>query len=396
MSNAFTNFLSGVGAGIFGTDPDLKDFQHADRLYVKNGYARTPKVGFLYFVNFNINNSEKVRARILDKQWLERAQRDVGVLVKKIDLPKFKIATETLNQYNRKTVIQTKLTYDPIKVEFHDDNSDITNKLWKNYWEYYYTDGIYSGAGADREVPEQFGDTKYGLKDYPYGFDNFQTEDFFKSIDIYVLHKGKGSQDFTQITLINPKITDWSHDQLDQNQGNNILTKSMTVAYETVQYKYGKIVKGDKPTGFSLNYYDNGPSPLSIGGGIPSTLFGNNGVLAGAASVFGSLANARSPLDFLGAAIQARNLAQGARNLNRTGLRTEGYSVLRGVLGDVVAAGRGQFKQPGGVITNTQEGIEKTNSGAQGTVGVNLFSGKNTSVTGNTVAKPKNITGTGD
>ena len=55
MSNAFTNFLSGVVGGVFGSQPYLKDYQHADRLYHGNNYARAPKAGFLYFVNFNIN-----------------------------------------------------------------------------------------------------------------------------------------------------------------------------------------------------------------------------------------------------------------------------------------------------------------------------------------------------
>ena len=58
MSNAFNNFLSGVTEGVFGNGANLKDYQHADRLYVRNTYARAPKVGFLYFVNFNIKKKQ--------------------------------------------------------------------------------------------------------------------------------------------------------------------------------------------------------------------------------------------------------------------------------------------------------------------------------------------------
>ena len=134
MSNAFTNFLTNVGSGLFGgSDASMKDYQHANRLYVQNNYARAPKVNFLYFVNFNINQGV-----IIDKTWEEKRKNDVGLLVKRVDLPKFTIGTETLNQYNRRTVVQTKLTYGNVQIEFHDDNSDITTDLWKNYYQYYY------------------------------------------------------------------------------------------------------------------------------------------------------------------------------------------------------------------------------------------------------------------
>ena len=89
MSNAFTNFLGGVVGGLLGDgDADMKDYQHADRLYVRNNYQRAPKFGFLYFVQFNINPGV-----IRNTEWLERGGRDVGLLVKNADLPKFTLST---------------------------------------------------------------------------------------------------------------------------------------------------------------------------------------------------------------------------------------------------------------------------------------------------------------
>ena len=55
-------------------------------------------------------------------------------------MPKFKITTDTVNQYNRKAVVQTKLTYEPITITFHDDMANATTDLWKNYYQYYYAD----------------------------------------------------------------------------------------------------------------------------------------------------------------------------------------------------------------------------------------------------------------
>jgi hypothetical protein len=388
MSNAFTNFLGGVVKGTFNSPADLKDYQHADRLYVRDTYARAPKIGFLYFVSFNIN-----KAAVRDKQFLERKNIDtVGLLVKRIDLPKFAITTETLNQYNRKTVVQTKLNYTNISVDFHDDNSDITTNLWKNYYKYYYADSTYSDIGNGKfkknGIPVQFTDTKYGQDNYSYGLDNFQSQPFFNSVDIYVLHQKK----FTQTTLINPLIVDWNHDVLNQDENTKVLASKMTLAYENVLYNQGKIVKNQSPEGFAAVYYDTSPSPLSIGGNGTKTLFGPGGVIAGAASIFGengSLANAKSPLDYLGVAIQAKTLGQNVRSLSKSGIKNEGYSVLSGVLGNVQATGN----QPGGVSAAVQAGAAQAGLGALGNIGINLFSDRNSSVNGTTQATPTKITG---
>ena len=113
MSNSFNNFLTNNGNGVA-----FKSYSHATKLYVDDNFARAPKFGFLYFVSFNIN-----APALSGSYWPANGQQDVGLLVKKVDQPKFKIATETINQYNRKTNIQTKITYEPVSIEFHDDNS---------------------------------------------------------------------------------------------------------------------------------------------------------------------------------------------------------------------------------------------------------------------------------
>jgi len=377
MSNALTNFLSNFGNGLLGNGgASMKDYQHADRLYVQNNYARAPKAGFLYFVNFNINDVP------LDANWKKRGRPDVGLLVKEIDLPKFAITTETLNQYNRKTVVQTKLNYNNISMKFHDDNSDITNDLWKNYYQYYYTDSIYGaqaaadsiGQGGKAIIPE-FVDTKYDNKSYPYGYNNFPDTPFFRSIDIFVLHKGHGVRDFTQITLVNPTIIDWSHDSLSYDESGKMLSNKMTVAYESVYYNKGKIKK-DNPSGFTPPHYDTEPSPLKIGGS--GSIFGAGGILSGASDVFGedgTLENAKSPLDYLGVALQTKNLIQGVSNLKTSNLVNEGYSIAAGSLvGSIGTA----LSQP------------LSNSGGQGTNGITLY--RNNSVQNAVQAIPSTIT----
>lgn len=369
MSNAFTNFLGGVTAGVFGTQADLRDYQHANRLYVRDSYARAPKFGFLYFVSFNLDTN----VTLPKKPDVVTA----GMLVKRIDLPKFQIATETINQYNRKTVVQTGLKYQPISLEFHDDNSDITNALWTTYFRYYYQDNAYgyTEASASRSNPAAFGDTKYGETDYAYGFKTVKKAPLFKSIDIYVLHQHK----YTQFTLVNPIVTEWSHDNLDQNDSTKILANRMSIAYETVLYNKGSISKSN-PANFATQYYDTTPSPLSIGGNGNNSLFSPGGIIDGASSVFGSLASG----NILGALIQGNTLVRNAKTITTAGLKQEGYSMITGALGKITPNGN----QPGGVSSPIQTG-----SGAAGFTGVNLFSNKNSSVNGLTTAIPSTLTG---
>jgi len=237
--------------------PWLLDFEHASKLYRSNNYALAPKTGFIYFVRFNTStaaNQILSNAVMGASRLVKNFDTDIllltGLLAKSVQLPKFKITTETINQYNRKTNIQTKINYEPVRLEFHDDNADNTNKLWNLYFSYYNSDA----------KNNNFGDTKYVNEYFDYGFRNAQQTPFFTSIDIYVLHKG----DYTKITLINPLITGWDHDTLDQADGTKLLKNSMMLSYETVNYETGQITTGAESAAFKdLRYYDNTKSSRS-------------------------------------------------------------------------------------------------------------------------------------
>jgi hypothetical protein len=368
MSNAFTNFLGGVTSGVFGEQANLKDYQHANRLYVRDTYARAPKHGFLYFVSFNINSGD-----IVNSSWNNENSVTAAMLVKRLDLPKFQITTETLNQYNRKTVVQTSLKYQPISIDLHDDNSDITNNMWKTYFQYYYADSMYGNkAATGASNPVAFSDTKYGMRDFDYGFKTDKKNPFFKSIDIFVLHQHK----FTQYTLVNPVITEWNHDSLDQSDGAKILSNRMSVAYETVLYNSGNISKNSTPSGFAAQYYDNTPSPLSIGGNGNNSLFGAGGVIDGADNILGSLADG----NILGALIQGNTLVKNAKTISSAGLKQEGYSILAGALSNVQT-------------TRAQSATAAPLTNILGNVSINLFGNKNSSVNKITIASPSDLTG---
>ena len=246
----FNNYIS-LGNTTGPGEPRLRDYNHAARFYVNDYQSRAPKYGFLYYVNFIINSNAQI----------SEIDRNIGMFVKKIDLPKFSVKTEVLNQYNRKTQVHTGITYNPITIDFHDDTSNIINNLWVNYYKHHFADGNYDTETTNN--PRQFGDTKYKETDYEYGMYNRGViEQFFERIDIYVLNHTQQSS--SEISIINPKITDWKHDTLTQSEGNKVLQNSLTLVYENVLYYTGS--QNSKIPGFVNEFYDTRPSPLRIGG----------------------------------------------------------------------------------------------------------------------------------
>lgn len=404
MANKLNQYLG------LKTPTILKDYQHASRLYVDNNYGHAPKVGFLYYVKFNINSEA-----VPDGGWKEKHQRDIGLLVKKIDLPKFTIATETLNQYNRKTVVATKLSYTPINVEFHDDNLDIINRLWMNYYNFYFADE----ANA---FDKNYDNTKYKDVDNLYGMRDHQLVlPFFDSIDIYTLHQ----QQYTQITLVNPKITEWQHDTLNQAEGNKIQQNRMTVAYEAVMYNYGFISDNPASKGFTDLFYDNDPSPLQIGGNSqnsPAYIKADTGLRPpnGIQRVFPNEVRPNSLFDkkekerqfrlILAASNGNFDAAQAARAYGRVGGSSQSgsalldivtilaknyvnvngivrakagtYNIASGALGAVTKTAPGKYASP--PSTESQPGIFTLPGG----VGINIFKAFNTGVDGNIRANP--------
>lgn len=363
MSNPFNNFLGQVIQGAGNPKGNLADFAHASRLYVDNTMALAPKNGWIFYVVFNINQAAlnnfkggpNANPGLLDflkntlkttDDWKVRRQPEVGMLVKQTDLPKFSVQTEVVNQYNKKTVIQKGINYENINMVFHDDMSNVTHRLWEYYYKYYYADSNY-GSGSNFSVgtkPAAFTDVKYKsnadiYQSTNYGLNNGQVDPFFDSICIYQLNR----KTFTSFILINPMITAWQHDRMDQSSGNKVLENKMTIAYENVLYGTGKVRK-DSPSGFATFHYDLAPSSLSIAGGGNNSLFGPGGIIDGAADVFGDISNVIDKPSIggvLGTALATGNLLKNAKNLSGAGISGELIGLLGNGrnLGGIAAAG---------------------------------------------------------
>lgn len=383
MANAFVNFLKGATEG----SGNLRDWQHASRLYLTNYYELSPKAAWIYYVQFNINPFLPIKDSTANeefKKWKERFNGKVGLLASSVTMPKFSIKTENINQYNRKTVVQTKIDYEPITIKFHDDMANVTTNLWKSYYQYYFGDSIGNEETARLVTPKKYQNNKYLNFEYNfgYGLNNQQTLPLFVSIDIYQLFKKK----FTSFKIVNPLVNDWSHSELDQSRGNEVLNSQMTLDYETVIYgtdlDKNDITK-DTPPNFYNEYYDKTPSPLSIGGRGTTSILGPGGLVGGASSIFGTLTSgSTNPFDYLNAALQTNNLIRNAKNISLEGVFEEGSGVFQSVLsgiesdGDIVSGalkGLNAGINPAGIViplgsqtTNGQTDAKPSNAGGGG------------------------------
>jgi len=345
MANKFTNFLSQAANG----SGNLRDYQHAARLYVDNFFELAPKAGWLYYVAFNIND-RALNKPGLNSTWIkERYKKNiVGILVKSTDLPRYTIKTELLNQYNRKTYIQTGITYNPVKLTFHDDMANVTTNLWKTYYNYYYADGIYGFAGTGSppgettNKPLAYENNKLaqaGSTTYRYGLNNNQNERFFTSIDIYLLNKQK----FTSVSLINPLVSGWDHARVDQTT-NELMESSMTVNYESVIYNTNNLPAKNIPFN-ARRYYDVTSSPLSANGVGSVSILGEGGVVSSAADIFGDITGILSGEQELTAAgainslFKTNTLIKNAKQISKQGVIEEASSILGKTLKTIQSTG---------------------------------------------------------
>ena len=221
-SKALRQFISGA----LNPKGNLGDFQHAARLFVDSDLRLAPKQKFLYHVSFNINTNA-----LKSLNFKYQHQNEVNMLVKTAELPKFTVQTDTLNQYNRKKVVQVKLDYQPIQIRFHDDNLGVIGQLWQNYFGYYY------GDPAAANIPGAYNRTAMRSSNFirgRYGLDNNSAIPFFNDITIFQLAK----RAWYSYKLVNPVITAWNHDSLDYSSSATS-EQSCMIAYESVAYNTG-------------------------------------------------------------------------------------------------------------------------------------------------------------
>jgi hypothetical protein len=305
---SINNFLKGFQDGL----PGMKDYRHASRLYLDDNHKLAPKQKFLFHVVFQTDETLSV-----DNYFDSHEKYELNMLVKSCDLPSYNLNYEEKTQYNKKMYTNTRIAYEPVNITFHDDHADTVNAFWKKYYEYNVADSVSMNSDlAINDTKDDLYNAMQDRKTNKFGLDTpkERQKPFLKGIEIFVLHKKR----FTSMTLVNPVIGSFAHDNLDAADGAGTLANTMQVLYETVIYKAGVISKGTIPS-FANVHYDKEPSPLSVLGGGTNSIFGPGGVVDGVGSV---IRNVRSGI-ILGAILGASNTYNNAKKIKKSGVKEE-------------------------------------------------------------------------
>jgi hypothetical protein len=290
--------------GFFGAD-GLKDYSHAAKTFRTNGYELSPRYKFLFHVFFTINTGQ---IPALQNAFGDGDVATVGLMVKTVQLPTYTIAVDTMNQYNRKRLVQTKIDYNPVQIVFNDDQSDLIRNMWYNYYRYYYKDSTYDynnsasingSIGQLQTLQNAFNyntndiyENSRQVSDWGYIGEGYQDSlpnsgqalgasnkpPFFRDIKIYGLSQKK----FASYVLINPIISEWQHDTYDYSQSDGTMINTMTIRYETVKY-YNGYVGSNQPSSTVVGFADPNRYDVTRSGisrpGSQATVFGQGGLV---------------------------------------------------------------------------------------------------------------------
>lgn len=393
-----TSVLGQVLGGFIGNST-LRDFTHASRVFTTNSFELKPRYKFLYHVSFTINTQE---IRYLQGVFPNNEINQLSLLVKTCDLPKYTMDTETLNQYNRKRVIQKKIQYQPVTLTFHDDGGDNARKLWYYYFSYYYKDPAQrylnpnntngtQGVSENRQAGFGYNtrdiyDNILQVKDWGFAGESWSDgtssdsgkPPFFRDIRIY----GMDQRKFAEYVLINPIITTWNHDTYDYSQGSGTMQHTMTVAYETVKYYEGAIGVSRPDTnvqGFAdPAHYDTRSSPIALPGST-QTIFGQGGLLDAGVGIINDLqsGNLTGLIGATQQALRAGNTLARNPNLRQTAI-SEALAIGRNTLVEgLPGATRAVQNRTNGVFIPTAQTVGQRAGGTARAVGGGLDAARN-------------------
>lgn len=227
-----------------------------------------PRFPFEYYIRINLNRVGTAQAYI-DSFYTTPALAQLAPLVKTVELPSVKIPTEAKNQYNRKRISQKSINFEPVKLVFHDVVDGKTLKFWDMYYRYYFADGNEPGMNIAQEIDTSatmamqrsigasalgayntnsgYGAGTYGRKRdtqnivsnnldnhlFGYNLPKVNNErNLIASIDIFQVHGGR----YNQTTLVNPRISAFSHDTLNYAETSKTLELAFTIDYEYMYY----------------------------------------------------------------------------------------------------------------------------------------------------------------
>ena len=130
-----------------------------------------------------------------------------------IDMPSYDVQSTTINQFNKKRIVQQNITYSPISLIAYDTRDAQIEKFLKSYSKYYYG-GVMDTAGGMLTMDDISsvgffdGNTGTGYK--------LQDQKYF--ISKITITRESGGSDTNVITVWNPIITNIGADTLNYSE----------------------------------------------------------------------------------------------------------------------------------------------------------------------------------
>lgn len=197
---------------------------------------RVPRYRFLFWVNF-------VRNDLTFNKNYSNWQDGISLLVESITRPSLNFNTSTLNQYNKKRIVQSRVDYSPVTVTLFDTVDQKVFSMFHDYFQYYYGDGHASLQSWNYDVTT----AEYipASKDKDFGFNppsmeiatdnvfSFSSNYFFEKLEVYEFNHKK----FNKYSLIHPKITSFSYDTNSYRDMGSPQYITLTFSYEGVVWE---------------------------------------------------------------------------------------------------------------------------------------------------------------
>jgi len=231
MADLFKNIWSALGDREFY----WRDFRNA---YHYNPSQDPPRQQFGGYVSFVLDRdlfAQPFFDRINDDELRSR----MGSLVRTADMPQVEFQTQTMNEYNKKKIVNTGVQYQPVTIRVVDTVSNAWLQIIMKYFAYHYMNPRNKGNGNDRDINSQtinlggadFVGSQYGaggpFDSNKYGYNVNENPNFFERIDYVLYHAQKG----VQYSLINPVMTGFTHTPIDY-ASNELMEFTMTFQYE--------------------------------------------------------------------------------------------------------------------------------------------------------------------
>lgn len=215
----------------------LRDFRNAARL---TPGVNPPRQKFEGYVNFILNR--ELYATLYGDQSSNEFRTQISSLVRTADLPSVVFQTETKNAFNKKRIVNTGVTYNPVSMTVFDTvgNEWITTLM--KYFSYHFmdprnqqkTDDRDIAAGNVREGGVENMNSSFGAKSEnsqfnsnAAGYNLNSSAQFFERIDYVLYHGNKG----VQYSIINPMMSEFKPGSIDYSSS-DVQEFTMTFDYE--------------------------------------------------------------------------------------------------------------------------------------------------------------------